>query len=55
VTGDPRRQLQHTLGTAHTVERELGGGDAGGGIGTRRIALIQDWPAFARSVGATQR
>jgi Tol biopolymer transport system component len=28
--------------------------DAGGGIGTRRMALFQNWPAFARSMGAKQ-
>jgi Tol biopolymer transport system component len=28
--------------------------DTGGGRGTRRMALIQNWPAFARSMGAKQ-
>ena len=28
--------------------------DAGGGDGRRRIALIQNWPALARSMGAKQ-
>ena len=28
--------------------------DQGGGVGTRRIALIQNWPALARQMGAKQ-
>lgn len=28
--------------------------DAGGGNGRRRVALIQNWPALARSLGANQ-